>query len=93
MGVPRDVAEALALAGARAGRLGRRVSWFAEIPSTNDEALALAERGADEGWLVGADSHSAGRGRHGRTWVSPAGGGLYLSVVLRPPAHAVLGKP
>ena len=89
IGVPEDVAEALALVGARAGRLGHRVSWYADIPSTNDEALALAERGAEEGWLVGADSQSAGRGRHGRTWASPAGGGLYLSVVLRPPAHAV----
>lgn len=87
--VPEDVAEALAIAGPRAGRLGHRVSWYADIPSTNDEALALAERGADEGWLVGADSQSAGRGRHGRSWASPAGGGLYLSVVLRPPAHAV----
>jgi len=87
--VPDDVAEALALTGSRAGRLGHRLSWYSDIPSTNDEALALAERGAEEGWLVGAESQSAGRGRHGRTWASPAGGGLYVSVVLRPPAHAV----
>ena len=87
--VPEDVAEAMALIGTRAGRLAHRVSWYADIPSTNDEALALAERGAEEGWLVGADSQSAGRGRHGRTWASPAGGGLYFSAVLRPPAHAV----
>ena len=87
--VPDDVAEALALASSRAGRLGHRVSWYSDIPSTNDEALTLAERGADEGWLVGADSQSAGRGRHGRIWASPAGAGLYVSVVLRPPAHAV----
>lgn len=87
--VPDDVAEALALVVPRAGRLGHRVSWYSDMPSTNDEALALAERGAEEGWLVGADSQSAGRGRHGRTWASPAGGGLYLSVVLRPPPHAV----
>ncbi|MFI5079287.1 MAG: biotin--[acetyl-CoA-carboxylase] ligase [Vicinamibacteria bacterium] len=87
--VPDDVAEALALAGPRAGRLGHRVSWYSDIPSTNDEALALAERGAEEGWLVGADSQSAGRGRHGRIWASPPGGGLYLSVVLRPPSQAV----
>ena len=87
--VPDDVAEALALAGPRLGRLGTRVSWYADISSTNDEALALADRGAEEGWLVGADAQSAGRGRHGRVWASPAGGGLYLSAVLRPPPHAV----
>ncbi len=87
--VPDDVAEALALTRPRLGRLGARVSWYADIASTNDEALALADRGAEEGWLVGADSQSAGRGRHGRAWASPAGGGLYLSAVLRPPPHAV----
>jgi BirA family biotin operon repressor/biotin-[acetyl-CoA-carboxylase] ligase len=87
--VPDDVAEALALARPRLGPIGHRVSWYAEIPSTNTEALALAERGAAEGWLVGADGQSAGRGRHGRTWASPAGAGLYLSFILRPPLHAV----
>lgn len=87
--VPDDVAEALSLAGPRLGRLGCRMSWYGEIPSTNTEALALADRGAEEGWLVGADSQSAGRGRHGRTWTSPPHAGLYLSIVLRPPAHAV----
>lgn len=86
--VPDDVAEALALAGDRVGRLGCRVTWFADVGSTNDEAIALANRGAEEGWLVGADSQSAGRGRHGRSWSSPPGAGLYLSVVLRPPSHA-----
>jgi BirA family biotin operon repressor/biotin-[acetyl-CoA-carboxylase] ligase len=89
IGVPEDVAEALALAAPRLGRLGHRVAWYADIPSTNDEALALAERGGAEGWLVGADSQSAGRGRQGRTWASPPGSGLYLSLVLRPPAHVV----
>ena len=49
----------------------------------------LAERGAAEGCLVLADAQSAGRGRHGREWVSPAGAGLYVSAVLRPAAHAV----
>ncbi|HEY6507504.1 MAG TPA: biotin--[acetyl-CoA-carboxylase] ligase [Vicinamibacterales bacterium] len=86
--VPDDVAEAMAVAGARVGPLGCRVTWFADVGSTNDEAIALANRGAEEGWLVGADSQSAGRGRHGRSWSSPPGAGLYLSVVLRPPSHA-----
>lgn len=86
--VPDDVAESMAVAGERVGRLGCRVTWFADVGSTNDEAIALANRGAEEGWLVGANSQSAGRGRHGRSWSSPPGAGLYLSVVLRPPSHA-----
>ena len=39
--------------------------------------------------MVVANAQSAGRGRHGRSWASPAGAGLYASVVLRPPDHAV----
>lgn len=55
------------------------------VPSTNDEALARAARGAPEGLLVTARSQSAGRGRRGRRWESPEGN-LYLSLVLTPPA-------
>lgn len=53
-------------------------------PSTNMEARVLAERGAPEGTVVLADEQTAGRGRQGRPWLSPAGGGVYMSVVLRP---------
>ncbi len=49
----------------------------------------MAETGVPEGWTVGAERQSAGRGRHGRAWVSPPGAGIYVSIVLRPPAHAV----
>ncbi len=52
--------------------------------STNDEARALAERGAPAGTLVWAKRQTAGRGRRGRPWESPIGN-LYCSVVLRPP--------
>ena len=57
---------------------------FEVIESTNTEALNQAARGADEGLCVVAQQQTAGRGRHGRVWVSPAGAGLYFSVVLRP---------
>jgi BirA family biotin operon repressor/biotin-[acetyl-CoA-carboxylase] ligase len=62
---------------------GRGVIYCAATASTMDEAWALAERGAGSGTLVIADRQSAGRGRQGRPWHSP-GGGLYLTLVLRP---------
>ena len=49
----------------------------------------MAERGAPEGCVVVANAQSAGRGRHGRSWASPPGAGLYVSAVLRPPDRAL----
>lgn len=57
---------------------------FETIESTNTEAVNQAKRGADEGLCVIADRQTAGRGRHGRTWISEKGAGLYFSIVLRP---------
>lgn len=62
------------------------VTWYSEIGSTNDVALRLAERGAADGTVVGADLQTAGRGRQGRAWSSPPGAGLYVSAILRPSA-------
>ena len=59
---------------------------FDAIPSTNDEAKRLASEGAPEGTVLVADSQTAGRGRLDRPFVSPAGCGLYASVILRPTA-------
>lgn len=57
---------------------------FDEIESTNTEALNQARRGADEGLCVVARRQTAGRGRHGRVWISEKDAGLFFSVVLRP---------
>ena len=54
------------------------------IDSTNTEAAKKATLGADEGLCVLARQQTAGRGRHGRTWVSASDSGLYFSIVLRP---------
>lgn len=54
------------------------------VTSTNDLVKAEAERGAPEGWAVLARRQERGRGRQGRPWLSPAGQGVYLSVLLRP---------
>jgi BirA family transcriptional regulator, biotin operon repressor / biotin---[acetyl-CoA-carboxylase] ligase len=63
--------------------------WLAETASTNDVARAWALRGAPDGAVVTARHQTRGRGRRERTWDSPAGTGLYLSVILRPDWPAI----
>jgi BirA family biotin operon repressor/biotin-[acetyl-CoA-carboxylase] ligase len=58
---------------------------FKQTDSTNQQARMLADQGAPEGTVVVAESQTGGRGRRGRQWLSPAGQGLCLSIVLRPP--------
>jgi BirA family biotin operon repressor/biotin-[acetyl-CoA-carboxylase] ligase len=60
-----------------------------EVTSTNDRVAAHAALGAAEGLVVVAETQTAGRGRLGRSWHSPPGSGLYVSVLLRPPADVV----
>lgn len=62
------------------------------VKSTNSEAQRLALAGAVEGTVVVAGEQTAGRGRHGRSFYSPSGTGLYLSVVLRPVLAADKGQ-
>lgn len=74
-----------ALAGATAGRLvGREIVCLDTVDSTNDEVKRRAAAGAAEGLVVLADSQTKGKGRRGRAFSSPAGAGLYLSILLRP---------
>lgn len=57
---------------------------FDEVGSTNTLAKELAAKGAPSGTVLIADRQSAGRGRLGRTFLSPGGVGLYFTVILRP---------
>jgi BirA family transcriptional regulator, biotin operon repressor / biotin---[acetyl-CoA-carboxylase] ligase len=59
---------------------------YASVPSTMDLAMEAVLSGAPEGLVIAAEEQTAGRGRRGRAWNSPAGAGLYFSVVLRPTA-------
>jgi BirA family biotin operon repressor/biotin-[acetyl-CoA-carboxylase] ligase len=71
--------------------LGQVIHSHEELPSTSDRARELAEEGAGHGEVVIAETQTAGRGRRGRTWISPPNRNLYLSVILRPelpPARA-----
>lgn len=79
---PADLRRALDAARERLGAFADL--HFAEtIGSTNDAATELSLAGAREGVSVLADQQTAGRGRRGRSWSSPPGAGLYLSVVFR----------
>ncbi|HYP29255.1 MAG TPA: biotin--[acetyl-CoA-carboxylase] ligase [Blastocatellia bacterium] len=72
-------------------KLGSEVLHFDSLPSTNDRARDMALAGSAEGTAIVAARQTSGRGRMGRSWSSPAGEGLYLSVILRPqvrPAEA-----
>jgi BirA family transcriptional regulator, biotin operon repressor / biotin---[acetyl-CoA-carboxylase] ligase len=64
--------------------LGRTLHAFDALPSTNATAFELATEGALHGEVVIAEAQTAGRGRRGRSWSSPARKNLYFSAVLRP---------
>ena len=65
--------------------LVRRMHVLHSVDSTQSEAHRLVAAGAGEGTLVVAEEQTAGRGRIGRSWHSPAGKGIWLSLVLTPP--------
>lgn len=70
------------------GNFPWQVNWYDTVDSTNTKAKALARDGAPHGTVLIAGAQTAGRGRMGRSFASPAGLGLYLSVILRPGCKA-----
>lgn len=65
--------------------LGRAANEIWDIiDSTNNRAIELARAGSTHGTMIIASEQSAGRGRSGNTWLSPAGTGLYMSFLIRP---------
>lgn len=63
--------------------LGQRIELHDQLDSTNREAVALAQAGAEHGTIVLADSQTNGRGRLSRHWYSPPGINLYCSLIIR----------
>ncbi len=63
---------------------GKRIKVFSETDSTNIQCRRLAAEGWPEGTLVVSECQNAGKGRRGRGWVSPAGTGIWMSLLLRP---------
>lgn len=64
--------------------IGKQILTYTSVSSTNDTAKLLAVEGAAEGTVVVAETQTSGKGRQGKKWVSPAGQGLWMSVILRP---------
>lgn len=65
------------------GSIGREIFFYEKVGSTNSVASSLAEQVA-EGAVFLADTQEKGRGRLGRVWLSPPGGNIYMSIILRP---------
>lgn len=63
---------------------GQNLYVFEETDSTNVQAKCLGEKGEPHGTLITADRQTAGRGRRGRSWESPKGSSISMSVLLRP---------
>jgi BirA family biotin operon repressor/biotin-[acetyl-CoA-carboxylase] ligase len=69
--------------GLETNYIGKKIHYFHEVDSTNNVAKKLAEDGAEEGTIVIAETQTRGRGRLGKTWLSPTGG-IWMSIILRP---------
>ncbi len=83
---------ALARAALRPGSLWTGIEVVAQTASTNADLIAAAAGGAPEGQILVAELQTGGKGRLGRSWVSPAQSGLTFSVLLRPrPARSTWG--
>ena len=67
----------------RTERVGRSLEVREQSGSTNDDARAAADAGAPDGHVVIADAQRAGRGASGRSWSSPPGTDLYVSILAR----------
>lgn len=64
--------------------VAKEVSYFDTIDSTNTKAQELAEKGYPSGTLVVADKQESGKGRRGRSWVSPSGTGIFMTLMIKP---------
>lgn len=68
----------------RTKTMGRQLKIYDEVQSTQTIGHELAAEGAAEGTLILAERQTVGRGRMGRSWHSPKGKGIWMSLILRP---------
>ncbi len=84
---PERLKNAWEAAVCRGNKEGAGLPFFEvrdELPSTNDRAAELAADGAPDFTMVTVDRQTAGKGRRGRVWETPAGSSIAMSLVLRP---------
>ena len=67
----------------------KKIQFFEEIDSTNTQAKLYAEQGEESGTLFVAEKQNGGRGRRGHNWISPAGSGIWMTLLLRPDIEPV----
>lgn len=84
---PDSLMEPVVQQGLHTAWAGKKIVYLRSVDSTNRYARQLAADGAEQGTLVLADEQTAGRGRRGRGWISPAGEGIFMTLILRPYAH------
>jgi BirA family transcriptional regulator, biotin operon repressor / biotin---[acetyl-CoA-carboxylase] ligase len=70
--------------GFESATIGQIITCLEHTESTNDDAWRAALAGAEDGSVIFAEEQSSGRGRMGRSWQSPKGSGILMTVVLRP---------
>ncbi len=91
-GPPPLMAADLEHALVRPGGLWREIQVVAATGSTNTDLLRSAASGAPEGTVLAAEAQTAGRGRMGRSWLSPPRAALIFSVLLRPSGVPASGR-
>lgn len=87
---PDKVSENEIQLGLKTKMMGRYIHFEQIVGSTQKIAQSLATEGAEEGTIVVADQQTSGRGRMSRSWYSPSGTGIWMSMIIRPniPIHS-----
>lgn len=87
-----DLSKQIISGGLETRAFGRTLEVHETIGSTNTRAKELALSGTPHGTVVIADEQQEGRGRRGRSWISPKGTGIWMSLVLRPDFKAIFAS-
>ena len=73
--------------------VGSKIILVNEVDSTNELAKSYVVNDPPEGIIFLAESQTKGKGRSGRSWYSPPGAGIYLSVLLKPDIEVIQLSP
>lgn len=65
--------------------VGHNIEYVKTVDSTNEKAKKLAAEGCPDGTVVVSEEQTGGKGRLSRGWFSPAGRGIWCSVIFKPP--------